>query len=105
MTHIPDTPDELLRLQQQSDYLRQMLELRQRLQPSPVDDLDLAIAMVEAHHDGHQEMIADLVADTTIPRGDIVTWAEDAERLRAALDLLRAVAPPEAADGDEEVPA
>lgn len=105
MTSIPDTPDELLRLQGQSDYLRQVMELRSQLDPSPADDLALAIALVESHHDGHRDMVTDLIADATLPRDQIAAWSVDGERLQMALLLLRAVEPPQAADGDEEVPA
>jgi hypothetical protein len=104
MTHTPNTPDELLAMQQQSDYLRQMLELREQLNPSPADDLGLAVAIVERHHDGHRDMVAQLTADTTAPRDQLATWAQDAERLQLALALLRGVEPP-VADDDEEVAA
>lgn len=105
MTSIPDIPDELLRLQGQSDYLRQVMELRQRLNPTPADDLELAIALIETHHDGHRDMVSDLIADSTLPREQIAAWSVDGERLQMALLLLRSIDPPEAADGDEEVPA
>jgi hypothetical protein len=103
MTHTPNTPDELLALQARSDYLRQMLELREQINPSPADDLSLAVAIIERHHDGHRDMVAQLTADATAPRDQLVTWVEDAERLQLALALLRGVEPPEAEDDDEEV--
>jgi hypothetical protein len=104
MTHTPNTPDELLALQAQSDYLRQMLEMREQLNPSPADDLALAVAIIERHHDGHRDMVQQLTADTTAPRDQLVTWAEDAERLQLALALLQGVEPP-CADDDDEVAA
>lgn len=104
MTSIPNTPDELLALQAQSDYLRQMLELREQLNPSPADDLGLAVAIIERHHDGHADMVAQLTADTTAPRDQLVTWVQDAERLQLALALLQGVEPP-VAEGEEEVAA
>jgi hypothetical protein len=47
--------------------------------------------------------VAQLTADATAPRDQLVTWVEDAERLQLALALLRGVEPPEAEDDDEEV--
>lgn len=100
MTHTPNTPDELLALQAQSDYLRQMLELSERLNPSPADDLALAVAIIEQHHDWHRDTVQQLIADTTAPRDQLATWAEDAERLQLALALLQRVEPPVVEDDE-----
>lgn len=103
MTHTPNTPDELLALQAQSDYLRQMLELSQQLNPSPADDLALAVAIIKIHHDGHRYMVAQLTADASAPRDQLVSWAEDTERLQLALALLQGVDPPDPMDDGEVV--
>lgn len=95
MSKTPNTPNELLALQSSGEYWNQMMELRKKLQPSPADDVEFAIAIIELYYGMHCDTVDQMIAEELVPRKNLAAWVADTERILQALELLKSVGPVE----------
>ncbi|MCP9925857.1 hypothetical protein KBY79_11625 [Synechococcus lacustris C3-12m-Tous] len=100
---VPNSPQELISMQenksdypekterQRSEKVKEIMELIDKLDTSPLDDQQIAIALIsslEQYHDGIVDQMCD---DSDAKHSQIVSWAVDADRLMHCRHMLSSV--------------
>lgn len=95
MTHIPDSPDELLAMQQAgiTETAGQVLDSMPEL--TIADSLAITIELVREVLRLHVDITNELFQDPAVDRNQVQAWSRDTERLKLALEILRCVDPPD----------
>lgn len=99
----PDSPEQLIAMQHKSNdhpekperhsspNLKQVLELIDRLNTEPVDDQEIALAMVRKLEGFHDSVVEEMRDDPDAKHSQLVCWAIDADRLMRCRVLLESV--------------
>lgn len=95
MTHIPDSPDELLAMQQAgiTETAGQVLDSMPEL--TIADSLAITIELVREVLHFHATITTELFQDPAADRHQMQAWSRDTERLKLALEILQSVDPAE----------
>lgn len=100
---IPNSPQELIAMQenggdrpekpgrQQSTKAKEVLELIERLDTRPADDLEIAFQLVRKLEGFHDGVVDEMRSDDAASHNQLVAWAIDADRLMQARFLLENV--------------
>ncbi|MCS5690637.1 hypothetical protein NZK33_01385 [Cyanobium sp. FGCU-6] len=100
---IPNTPQELIAMQQskperpekperrKSEKVEQVLDLIGNLDSSDGEDLEIALVIVGHLERMHDEVVAEMRDDDNARHTQIIRWAVDADRLYRARLLLESV--------------
>lgn len=100
---IPNTPQELMALQenkperpekperQQSAKVKQVLDLIEKLDTNTGDDQQIALFLVRRLEGFHDDVVAEMKDDAEAKHSQIISWSVDADRLYRARMLLDSV--------------
>jgi hypothetical protein len=103
---IPNSPDELIAMQepmpdrperpekperQQSAKVQQVLDLIKTLDTNAYEDQQIALALVRHLERFHDDVVEELQEDADAKHTQIVSWAVDADRLMRCRHLLESV--------------
>jgi len=101
---IPNSPQELIAMQdsnrsdrpekpvhQQSEKVRQVLDLIEKLDTTSAEDQQIALSLVRHLERFHDDVVEEMQSDSTADHKQLAAWAIDADRMMRSRMLLESV--------------
>ena len=102
-SYVPNSPQELISMQenkpdypeknerQRSEKVKEIMELIDKLDTSPLDDQQIAIALISSLEQYHDDVVERMRDDSDAKHSQIASWAVDADRLMHCRYMLSSV--------------